>query len=263
MCFEEGNTFVWRMQIMKKVFQSAAVFAVIALIAANAGATVVGLGISIGVRETGTAEPIGGNGGGSGGGIEWISLDNQTLTLDGTWQQFIFNFGTDSVTPFAGATANGVLDGTRGALECIRIVNLPAEAQPITLWIDQMVNTVTGAGDVLVTGFEGYADDTQVMFRQPSFSGSTAGNLITPPNFSGVDNSGGYAGDASHRVEFQFVDNATTRWLRLTTYNVSNLPNPAIDFTSGNSLSFWMKGTPEPASLLLLGLGGLLLRRRR
>ena len=47
---------------MKKMFRSAAVIAVIALIAANAHAGV--LGISIGVRETGTTQPIGGNGGG-------------------------------------------------------------------------------------------------------------------------------------------------------------------------------------------------------
>jgi hypothetical protein len=242
-----------------RVFQSAAVLAVIALIAASAQAATVA--ISIGVRETGTTAPIGGNGG-SAGGIEFINRDGQSLTLDGTWQKFTFNFGTDSVTAFAGATANGVLDGTRGALEHIRILNVDGTIRPITLWIDDVVNTVA-TGAVAITGFEGYAADAQVIFRQPSYSGSTAGNLLTPPNFSGADNNGGYAGASSYRVEFQFKDGDPAKWLRLTTFGAPNLPNPAIEFASGNSLSFWMKGTPEPATLVLLGLGGLLLRRRR
>ncbi|MBE0536643.1 MAG: PEP-CTERM sorting domain-containing protein [Phycisphaerae bacterium] len=243
----------------KRVLQIAAVFAVIALVAANVQASVVG--ISIGIRETGTTEPIGGNGG-SAGGIEWIDIDNQTLTLNGTWQRFTFDFGTASVTPFAGATANGAIDGTRGVLESIRIRNLDGTTGPISLWIDDVVNTVA-AGSVVLTGFEGYTDDQQVMFRQPSFSGSTSGNLITPPNFAGVDNSGGYTGDASYRLEFEFKDDDAVRWLRLTTFGTGALPNPAIDFAPGSSFSFMMKATPEPTTLMLLGLGGLLLRRRR
>ena len=53
--------------------------------------------ISLGIRETNTAAPIGGDGG-TANGIEFVNLDGQTLTLDGTWQTFTFNFGTDSVT---------------------------------------------------------------------------------------------------------------------------------------------------------------------
>ncbi len=218
--------------------------------------------ISLGIRETGTTEPIGGNGGAA-GGIEWIDLDGQSLTLDGTWQRFVFNFGSAPVTAFAGATANSVLDGTRGTIEHIRIRNVEGATEPITLWIDDIVNSVTGAGDVFVTDFEGYDADVQVIFRQPSFSGSTASNLVTPPNFSGVDNSVAYAGDASYRVEFQFVDDVDTRWLRLTSYGAPNLPNPAIDFGPDSSLSFWMMGVPEPTTMLLLGVGAVLLRRRR
>src|SRR5687767_844075 len=97
--------------------------------------------VSIGVRETGTSAAIGANGG-TAGGIEWINLDGLTLTANNTWQQFTFNFGTDTVTAFAGATANGVLDGTRGTLEHIRIRNTSSTLNPITMFIDDMVNTV-------------------------------------------------------------------------------------------------------------------------
>jgi len=248
---------------MMKMCNVVSLALVIGLAAVMVGQAAAGtVAISLGIRETGTTEPIGGNGGVS-GGIEWIDLDGQTLTLDGTWQQFVFDFGSAPVTAFAGATANGAIDGTRGTLEHIRIRNVDGLTTPMTFWVDDVVNTVMGAGDVLITGFEGYADDAQVIFRQPSFSGSTSGHLAASPNFSGVDNTGGYTGDASYRIELQFVDDAVNRWVRLTSYTAPNLPNTAIDFGPGSSLSFWMKGVPEPTTVLLLGLGAVLLRRRR
>ena len=82
------------------------------------------LDISIGIRETGyaggPAVPIGANGGSS-GGIEFINLDGQPFVADGTWQQFTFTPTTDTLTAFAGASANSVLDGTYGVFEHIRI----------------------------------------------------------------------------------------------------------------------------------------------
>ena len=60
--------------------------------------------ISIGVRETGTSAAIGDDGG-STGGIEWVNLDGQSIIADGLWHQYTWNFGTDPITNFSGATA--------------------------------------------------------------------------------------------------------------------------------------------------------------
>ena len=232
------------------------------------------LSISIGVRETGFSggadNGIGGNGGAT-GGIEFINRDGLTLTLDGTWQQFSFDMGAaivnGQVTPFAGATANGVLDGQYGTLEHIRIKS-NGNSAPISLWIDDVVNTVDPPGppppqSVLIgNGFEGFADGTEVMFQEPSFSGSTTANILAGST-SGVDSSMFLNGAASYRVDFQFVDNDPTRWVRLTSFNTLNVPNPIVRWDQSSVVSFWMKGVPEPSTLVLLGLSGLSPRRGR
>jgi hypothetical protein len=232
--------------------------------------------ISIGVRETnrsgGADNGIGGDGGAN-GGIEFINLDGLTLTLNGTWQQFSFDLGSANlngqVTAFAGATANSVLEGSYGTLEHIRIKS-NGNAEPLTLWIDDVVNTIDPPGpappqSVLIgNGFEGFADGTEVMFQEPSFSGSTMANVLAGST-SGVDSSMFLNGAASYRVDFQFVDNDPTRWVRLTSFNTLNVPNPIVRFDQSSVVSFWMKGgdIPEPSTLVLLGLCGLLPWRGR
>jgi hypothetical protein len=116
---------------------------------------------------------------------------------------------------------------------------------------------------VVFGSFEGFADDAEVIFRDPRFSGSTSPFLALTPNFAGVDNSVAHDGSASYRTEFQFIDGTTTNWLRLTTFNAENVPNPAITFGFDGTVSFWIKGVPEPSSLTLFGLCAVALLRRR
>lgn len=222
--------------------------------------------ISIGIRETaqggGAFSAIGGNGG-SLGGIEFVARDVQTLVLDGTWQQFTFNITTDPLLAFAGTTANGVLEGAYGTLEHVRVLNNTGIMTPITLWIDDVTNTTTTTSPVTFGDFEGFASGTEVMFQEPSFSGSTSANVITGST-SGVDNRVA-ARTSSCRSDFQFIDGTTTRWVRLTTFNTGNLGNPLIRFDNQSVLTFWMRGGtaqedlgsqgPGPAIAEIVGSG--------
>jgi hypothetical protein len=223
------------------------------------------LEISIGVRETGSTQPIGAPGG-TGGGIEWVNLDGQTLIADGTWQTFTFDFANDPLTPFAGATANGVLDTTTGTLEHIRFRST-GDAGPWTIYIDDISQT-TSAGPTLLTGFEGFALGDEVMFQEPGFSGSTSGSL-QPGSIAGISNSEALTGSQSYQLDFEWVDNDPDRWMRLTTFNTAILGNPTlwfIDATGGpTTLQFSLLAlgpdgsVPEPTNLvlLLLGLGAI------
>lgn len=82
----------------------------------------------------------------------------------------------------------------------------------------------------VITGFEGYADGTHVMFQDPRYSGSTLAHLATTPNSAVVTSEvPAYGGVKTFRVDWAWLDASPTRWLRLTTHNVANVPNPTID----------------------------------
>ena len=215
--------------------------------------------ISIGVRESGVVVPIGDNGGAT-GGIEWINLDGLVLNANDTWQQFTFTFGTDPVTAFAGATANGVLDGTRGALEHIRIRNSSGSTNPVSIYVDDIVNTVSGV-PTTVSGFETTDPfpatlGTQHIFRQPGFSGSTNGFLQATPNEANVSDVQAHSGTQSDLFRFAFNTTTNTSWVRMTSNNTPSQPNPAIDFTAGNTLSFWMRATVAAPANQWIGPSG-------
>jgi len=82
---------------------------------------------------------------------------------------------------------------------------------------------------LLVTGFEGYANGTEVLFRNPRYSGSTSANLALTPDVNDVtDEVPAFSGAACFKLQWQFIDTATTRWLRATSHIAANVPNPTI-----------------------------------
>jgi hypothetical protein len=99
----------------------------------------------------------------------------------------------------------------------------------------------------LITGFEGYTQSVangSVLFRQPSFSGSTSGFLASTGvcnipngvyNCALISDEQAFSGTQSLKVAWQFRTDANGNpfpraWLRLTTFNTPNIPNPAINF---------------------------------
>ncbi|QDV27643.1 hypothetical protein Q31a_60360 [Aureliella helgolandensis] len=220
------------------------------------------LTVSLGVRETGGAGPAGSNAGAA-GGIEWLDLDGQSFAFDGAWHTLSWDLGDTSVTAFAGATADGTLDGTWGSIEHLRILNSDGLTGPLSIYIDDMVVT-TPVAPVTLTDFEGYNLDDQVMFQSPGFSGSTSSNLVAGST-SGITDESAQSGTGSYKVNFEFVDDSPTRWMRYTTFNSAVLGNPAIPLGAGNSLSISFRAVPEPSSLGLLCIGafGFLRRRQR
>jgi hypothetical protein len=241
---------------------------VVTALACCSSALAVNLRISIGVRETGTSAPIGGDGGVA-NSIEWVNRDGLTLPLDGAFHTFTFNFGTDPVNFFAGTQPPGGLpnrlDGTRGTLEHVRIRNFDGLTVPIQLYIDNIRNTPAPGGAMTVSNFEGFSIGSEVTFQEPLFSGSTAANLTPTPNIAAVTTTAASEGTQSDGVQFRFIDSDHTRWLRLTTSAATNLPNPAIDFAPGSTLSFDIRGVPipEPTAGVLLIACALVRRRRK
>jgi hypothetical protein len=214
--------------------------------------------VSIGIRETNSAGAIFGNGGTT-GGIEFVNRDGQTLTADGSWQLFTFTPASDPLTAFAGATANSMLEAGHeyATLENIRLLNDMGITKPIRVWIDDVTNTV--ASGPVVQDFETATLGTEVMFQEPSFSGSTSAFLL-PGSVTAVSDSMANPGSRSLQLDFQFVNATPTNWIRLTTFNTPNQPNPRVRIIEPGApaptISFYAKAVviPEPASLLLAGL---------
>lgn len=230
------------------------------------------LAISIAIRETeagggATGGPAFADGGTT-GGLEFVNRDGQLLPLDGSWQLFTFTPASDPLLAFAGTTANSILEGGWGTLEMLRVANIDGISQPIRLWIDQV--TVTERAGATIEGFEAFAPGVEVIFQEPGFSGSTSANLVAGGS-SAVTDVIAFAGDHAYEMNFQFVDDDPTRWVRVSTFNTPNLPNPAVPLQYGSpefapTISFYARALviPEPTSLALwAALGGLALTRRR
>lgn len=113
------------------------------------------------VRETETDAAIGGNGG-TVGGIEFVGGNPATTTgkavAANTWTTLVFDFGTEPVFAFAGATANGILepgvDG-KGVLEALGIAVASGTTGDINIWLDNFQLVVVPEPSTLALGLLG------------------------------------------------------------------------------------------------------------
>ena len=129
-----------------------------------------------------------------------------------------FDPATDRILNFV--SGDNAFADAKGVLEHLAITADPnsLDVGPYTLWIDEITS-----GGVTFGNFEAYNDGDEVIFRQPSFSGSTSGNIQVPPNTSRVDGDVGYPGPGgkSDKIDFRFIDEDPSRWIRLTSFNAT------------------------------------------
>jgi hypothetical protein len=105
-----------------------------------------------------------------------------------------------------------------------------------------------------VTAFERFANGTAALFQNPGFSGSTSSHIATGgslPNFARVATDFPAGSDQSHVLHASWSFAATTNpWLRLTTFDAPNIPNPTVDFRHGLRLNVYV----DRPIYLVLGL---------
>jgi len=130
--------------------------------------------LTLGVRETGSSAGCGGNGG-TANGIEWIGATGERATQAAPigklinqkdqWITVSFNIRCEPILRFAGATANGELQGSTGTLEQLAFTPVdPAQLGPYIVYIDNVETIAIQPGDVDDNGCVDDADLLQVLF---------------------------------------------------------------------------------------------------
>jgi len=105
----------------------------------------------------------------------------------------------------------------------------------------------------VITDFEGFnttAPSGTIMFRNPSFSGSTSAKMDASVNSSVISDAVvGSNASKKLKVDWLWLSTATDLYLRLTTFGATSLPNPAISLN--DNLVFDVYVTKD----LYLGIG--------
>lgn len=229
-----------------------------------AAALEVGIGngdvyVCIGVRENNDPGPLGSPATvGSAAAIEWIGatatvggspIGRSLVPLD-TWTTLTFD---PAIDPILGFTGNGVIDVARGTLEHLALTmnstSPNRSSGQYEIFIDNVWNlNADGGPDFLLSDFESFAVGDEVLFQEPTFSGSTAGNMTPLPSSSSVSDLEGNPGQSVRLVCF-FKDTAAGRWARITTSSsVNPLHNPIIDILHPVRFDILIRPSAPPAN---------------
>jgi len=110
--------------------------------------------------------------------------------------------------------------------------------------------------------WESYATGVYAVFQHPAYSGSTtginAGDTAAVSNESAnniLDPNAGTPGTQSYKVTWQWTV-AGTGYIRLTTANTANKPNPLLDLTKGLSLYLNLPAGQIDLQLMIRETGG-------
>ncbi len=202
------------------------------------------LQLSLGIRNV--PNPAGGcNVGEDGkmaGTIDWITatgkdadedtpLGGYVLQPSADWQTVTFN---KAANVNFGFTGNGQFVGPCYTLEELSIASGSANSGFYTLYIDNVKN-----GTTVIEDFDaGHVAGDLVLFQKPypneQLTPGYLENLITPPNVAEVVSGMGVDGSQCLKVQFQYYDEASTRWFRLvtgstTTEPINPTPNPIVN----------------------------------
>ena len=197
--------------------------------------------LGVGIRETGSVGALGSTDPLTTGAIEWINVTTNGADRIGykihpqpTWQTITLS-SANGVTKFPGS-GNGVINGTRGSLEHLALfMNTSTNgisSGPYRLYIDNVYNlNADGGADFLLTGFEGYALNSEVIFQEPPYSGSTMSYLDYWFGASATTNKYANGGTQSQLLSWFWKDTTAGKWIRDTSSGVANLARPIIDIT--------------------------------
>ncbi len=98
-----------------------------------------------------------------------------------------------------------------------------------------LIALVQNASAQVFANFENVAAESQSVFRQPSFAGSTGGFLDDTPNTAAVTatvpSGNPEAGAQALGVSWSFKTGTINPWLQLRTLGTADHPNPVIDVT--------------------------------
>ena len=188
--------------------------------------------------------------------------DAMVIYPSNAWQTITLQRGPDPLTPTNPFVPwNGTLtslDGNFGALEGIAFA---CEGNPgnFDIYIDDLSNGTNGVFE----NYETNAVGSTIGFSQPGFSGTTAANLLASPNSSVITTDTAFTGSKCTRVQWQFVDGATNRWLRLVHSGNPGVANPMVDLNEPISFKLLLlrPGDPVPPAPVPFQPGNISLRR--
>ena len=157
--------------------------------------------------------------------------DAMVVYPSNNWQTITLQRGPDSLNPINptvlwnnGNSGTADLEGDYGALDGIAFA-CNGDPGYYDIYIDDLANGTNG----VLENFEGDTLGTTIGFSQPSFSGTTAGFLLTAPNSAAISTSAATSGTNSTRVQWQFISTATNQWLRLVHSGNSGVANPQVN----------------------------------